>query len=88
MKTPLLSSNKGAPTDAGMHGGADEVREEDSGEEIEYNGEEEEGTSCGEVLKSEYEPEVTTGMVAPGTDEHVAVVSDDGGDEDDQGVKE
>ncbi|KAF9169336.1 hypothetical protein BGX20_010465, partial [Mortierella sp. AD010] len=43
MKTPLLSSNKGAPTDAGMHGGADEVREEDSGEEIEYNGEEEEG---------------------------------------------
>ncbi|KAG0006118.1 hypothetical protein BGZ79_008664 [Entomortierella chlamydospora] len=78
MKTPLLSSNKGAPIDAEMHGGADEVKE-DSGEEIEYNGEEEE---------SEYEPEVTTGMVAPGADEHVAVVSDDDGDEDDQGVKE
>ncbi|KAG0022907.1 hypothetical protein BGZ80_010903 [Entomortierella chlamydospora] len=88
MKTPLLSSNKGAPIDAEMHGGADEVKE-DSGEEIEYNGEEEEVEyESKDVELSEYEPEVTTGMVAPGADEHVAVVSDDDGDEDDQGVKE
>ncbi|KAF9360877.1 hypothetical protein BGX26_007294 [Mortierella sp. AD094] len=93
MKTSLLSSNNGASADAEMHEGTDDVKEEDlnvdtdSGEGIEYNGEEEAEDESTDAELSEYESVVTGGMVAPGAEEHVAVVTDDD-DEDDQGMKE